>query len=421
MGSVAPGRPLGLETLAGRELKSGALSRLLFDAAVSRPSDLAFRDGPGREKWCDRPPLRLSNEVATEAVRRLSLFLRRLGLEPGSAVGVWLPNGTEAALSIVAIEDAGLTPCVIAITATAGQLSSAIQAADLRALVTQSRFGPDLLAGKACFVAAGFFRLRHLLAFGPDVPDGVVDLDPILLAPRSSETPVVQTAPSRPAGLITLQTGSNGAAPVHWPWPALIGGAEQVVREAKIEAAHRVLTFSPPDDLEGVTAGLIAALVAGATLEAHTFFESDALLETLAKPGQSHLVAPGSLEDALVEGGVVSAVTSTILVHRAPASLGAAPPSSGTIVDLLSFGETGFLVAARTEAGGAGGLLGSGFASGLPGFFEAFVNDDDQVCVRSGASAFQGGSGASSDEWHLAGFLARRSGDRVVALSSVGP
>lgn len=420
MGSLAPGRPLDLATPVGAALLPGALSRLLFDAAVSRPGRPAFRDGPGREKWCDRSPLLLSNEVAAEAVRRLSLFLRRLGLEPGSAVGIWLPNGSEAALSILAIEDAGLTPCLIAITASAGQLSSAIQGADLRALVTQSRFGPDRLAEKACFVAAGFFNLRHLLAFGPDVPHGVVDLDAVLLAPRSSETAFPPSAIPRPPGLLVLERTVPGATPIHWPCSALLAGAGQLAREGKIEPGRRIVTFSPPDDLDGVTSGLITALVTGATFEAHAVFESDALLDTLARPEQGHLVAPGSLEEGLAEAGVKSLVTSTMLLHRAPARFDTAPKGSGAFVDVLSFGGTGFLAAARDEAGGLGTLLGSGFATGLTGFFEAFINDDGELCARSAGSVLNERSSPASDDWRRLGFRATRAAGRVVALSQVG-
>jgi mycobactin salicyl-AMP ligase len=167
MAIVAPGRPHVDQQHAGAWASSAALARLLAESARLEPDRPAFRDGAGRQAWCGRPSFELNCEIGAEAVGRLASYLGSLGLEPAARVGVCLPNGSEAAMSILAIGEAGLTPTLLDVTATAGELSNAIEVADVRAIITQARLGTDRLAEKLCFVAAGFFRLRFLFAFGP--------------------------------------------------------------------------------------------------------------------------------------------------------------------------------------------------------------------------------------------------------------
>ena len=139
MANLAPERPRAEQPQVAEYGSTGTLSQLLARSAQVEPERVAVRDGPGRETWCGRPSFELNCEIGAEAVHRLAAYLGSLGLEPAARVGICLPNGSEAAMSILAVGEAGLTPCLLDVTAAANELSSAIEAADIRAVITQAR------------------------------------------------------------------------------------------------------------------------------------------------------------------------------------------------------------------------------------------------------------------------------------------
>ncbi|HEU0133199.1 MAG TPA: AMP-binding protein, partial [Allosphingosinicella sp.] len=342
MASLAPERPQSEQARAAAFDTAGSLSRLLESAAQLEPDRIAFRDGPGREAWCGRPSFELNREIGSEAVRRLAAYLAALGLDPAARVGICLPNGSEAAMSILAVGEAGLTPCLLDVTATAGELSNAIETADIRAVITQARFGPERLAEKLCFIAAGFFRLRFLLAFGPNVPDGVVDLDPVLLEPRRSE-PRRTLRGADPdedgPGFVSFARHSGGRSAYFRTYKSLFAVAAPLLSAANIRPGERLLCLLPPDDLKGLTTGLAAGLLGQAAVEAHAVFDSALFKAALGGSEPTHLVAPGWMEPALATFDASDGWLSTILVHEPPVSFEGRPGLPTPVVDVICCSE----------------------------------------------------------------------------------
>ena len=417
MAIVASGLPHPEQVLPQRASPSGALAKLLADAALREPDRPAFRDQPGRAEWSGRPSLELSCVTAGEAVRRLSMCLLGLGVEPGARVGICLPNSTEAALSILAVEDAGLTPCLLVATASAGELSRAIEAADVRIILTQTHLGPDRLAEKLCFVAAGFFRLRFMLAFGPDVPDGVIDLDPILLKPPSGPAHGLEPGQERSGGLITFAPGPEGPCPVLRSSGSLMAAAGSVLGAARIREGDRVLSYLPPDDLRGLATGLVAALIAGATFEAHAVFRSETLAESLAGSTPTHLIVPAWVETCLDEGGLGRGLKSLVLVHEAPVRFGARPTLPVRVVDVLGFGEQALLANARQIPGHQAFEAGTEHSAEASPLLELRLNDADEICFRGPAAAVQGPGIGDDAEWRPSGFRVVRTGTVVTGIA----
>lgn len=409
--------PLGAN--AFEQAASGSLAGLLFEAAETRPGEAAFRDGGARAEWCDRPPLELSNAIAAEAVRRLADFFVSLQLEPGASVGIWLPNGSETALSVLAVGEAGLTACLLDVTCTAGELSKAIEAGQVRALVTQTRLGTDWLAHKARIVAAGFPHLLFLMAFGPNVPEGVLDLDPILLAPRSAGRLGRDRAFAVSPGVITLSWQAGRAVPIHRSYQALIAATGLLVGEARISPGDRMLTFLPPDDLKGLSTGLVSCLLTGATLECHSVFSGEALLRSLASPEPTHLVVPGFMEGAIAEAGLPGALASCILVHNPPTSFGSRPWPSERTIDVLSLGEMGCLALKRSRPDMVASPLDPDRTCGLPMLFEAKVNGGHTICIRGAGAAAQDGAALPAERWRPSGFEIDVSSGAVTGVSAV--
>jgi mycobactin salicyl-AMP ligase len=91
------------------------LSALLAATAGRHPQHIAFRDQPNRESWSGRPRLEWRYSLAARITQRLARFFSSLGLKPESAIGICLAGGSEAALTILAVELAGFRPCLLPI------------------------------------------------------------------------------------------------------------------------------------------------------------------------------------------------------------------------------------------------------------------------------------------------------------------
>src|SRR4051794_31370505 len=157
------------------------LSSLLAATADRHPARLAFSDQPDREAWSGRPRISWTYANTQHIIERLATALATLELPPGTPVGICLPNGSEAAVSILAVERAGYVPCLLPIGWPEELLSRALEAANVAAIICQSRLADERPADLFCRLAARYFGIRFVCAFGPHVPDGVIDLDRAIL------------------------------------------------------------------------------------------------------------------------------------------------------------------------------------------------------------------------------------------------
>ena len=91
------------------------LSSLLAATADRHPARIAFADQPNREDWSGRPRIAWTYANTQHIVERLATALSALELPPGSPVAICLPNGSEAAVTLLAVERAGYIPCMLPI------------------------------------------------------------------------------------------------------------------------------------------------------------------------------------------------------------------------------------------------------------------------------------------------------------------
>ena len=321
-------------------------------------------------------------------------------------------------MSILAIGEAGLTPCLLDVTATAGELSNAIETADVRAVITQTRLGPERLAEKLCFVAAGFFRLRFLLAFGPNVPDGVVDLDPVLLEPRrSGALPNAQVAGDETGqGFVSFARNSAGRIAYFRAYGSLVAAAVPILRAANVRPGERILSLFPPDDLKGLATGLAVGLLGQAVLESHAVFDSEVFAAAMAGAAPTHLVAPGWMEPALAGLVATPGWLSTILVHEPPISFEGRPGVPTPIIDVVCCSEFALLTARRRELGRISFAdICAAANDGTRPFVE--VEGDGYLALRGLAVAGPDRVRAEPDTWHYPGLRIERSGSKVTGLA----
>jgi hypothetical protein len=327
------------------------LCHLLTAEAFHAPDRPVFRDQPGRDARSGRAARNWGAAAACEAVIRLSSYFVGLGLPPRAFLGVCLAGETEAALVLLAAERSGLTPCLLPVGADGDTLARVIETLGIQAVVTQAVAGDHRPADLLCEVAAGYFRLRFLMAFGPEVPDGVIDLDRVLAESRTRTPPQPHPAGGAGAGIVTLSRRKGEIRLLFRPYPALIAATASILAPARIRPEHRILSLLAPDDLRGIAVGPVAALLSGALLEQHGLFDGDALLSALDDPRPTHLVAPGWMEPSLAKLELPQSLASVVLVHDAPVRFRASMELKGRIIDVLAFDELALIAGARTPSG----------------------------------------------------------------------
>lgn len=360
----------------------------LLQATAARHGERpAFVDQSNREASTQRPRLAWTYGLANDVVPRLAAFFRSFALRMGDPVAVCLPGGSEVCLAILAIEMAGLTPCLLPVTWSEHDLSSALEIAGCQAVVTQGVLGEDRPAELLCRVAARRYGLRFICAFGPHVPDGVFDLDEVMLGGEPADRTLPDArGPQADAGFVTY-AGPAPPLALRRSARSLLASSATYLAETAIEPGDRIVSLLAPDDHAGLATGPAAALVGGATLELHGSFDGPSLVDALRRPGRTHLVAPGWLEPALAASNVSSCLASTILVHSAPVRFRAKTLLKENTVDVLALGEVALIAKARDPKGRVALSLTTAHQGGPAGALLKVCRDEDGAILVAGLAA----------------------------------
>jgi hypothetical protein len=409
------------------------LFNLLASRAAAHPDSIVFHDQPDGERWTGRVSGQWSAAFAFDCVCRLASYFASLDLPERAPLGICLTGGAEATLVLLAAERAGLIPFFLPLTANWAEVARQIEAAGIQAVVTQARAGEQRPSERMSEIAAGYFRLRFLMAFGPDVSDGVVDLDEMVATagPKPTITPTISAVSTistisaisiKEPGLISLPR-YPGARPVYRPSRSLVAASAAILVSAGIRPGDRLLTLLAPDDLRGLATGPVAALLTGASLETHGVFDAATLLASLESDTPTHLVAPGWLEPALARLDLPESIATLILVHDAPVRFRAHNALQHRVVDVLAFDETALIAGARTQTGLFTLSLDAGADGGLSDLLSAHVDQDATVSFRGLAANVSEVGPADwpnwdgSDEWHVSRFKADLFAGIVIGVS----
>lgn len=343
--ALAPGSAAGSDAARPIPGRTHRLCTLLAATAQAHPDRVVFADPPHKPVWSGRAAITWTYGAAAEIVARLANGIRGWRLPAASRIGLSLAGSSESFLAYLAVEAAGHIPCLLPLAMDEEDLVTAVQAAGIAAVLTQARFGPLAPAERLCRVAARYFGLRYLAAFGPEVPDGVMNLDAMVL--DQSGGPFVPG----PGGFVSFAAGRPDQ-PIHRGGDALLAAIAVHLVTARIAPGDRILSLLPASDLRGLVTGLGAALVAGAGLETLPVFEAASFAAALAHPVPTRLVAPAGLERNLAASLLPETLVSLVLVHRAPTDLGppcldAADPARA-VIDVVAFDETALLTGARS-------------------------------------------------------------------------
>ncbi len=377
------------EALRAPVLVQVGLGALLRLTARRHPDRVALIDPADKPLWSGRPAITWTYSAAAEIVERLARGLRGWRLPPGSRIGLCLPGGAESALALLAIEAAGHVPCLLPVSWDEDGLVAAVQGAGVSAVLTQARLGATAPAEQLCAVAARYFGLRYVAAFGPAVPDGVINLDRVVLDERAAADEPGLGSPPASAGLVSFAVGDPGR-PIHRGGGALVAAAAAHLAATRVGPGERILSLVGPHDLRGLVTGLAAALVSGASLETLPLFDGAGFATALARDVPTHLVAPGFLEANLAGRTLPPTLRSVTLAHRAPVRFpnrSRRPDQAlrvDPVVDTIAFDETAVVSGRRGTGRDLALVLAAPDRLGLPETLMAIRRDGD------GRLAFRG-------------------------------
>jgi oxalate---CoA ligase len=198
----------------------------------------------------------------------VSAVLRALGIGPGDAVAVSLPNGPELATAVVAVAaSASVAPLNPAYRSS--EVDFYLRDLDARAIVVDDRAeGAAVESARACGVP--ILRVRTI----PEAPAGCFRLE--------AEGGVVRSKGSShaPDTALLLHTSGTTARPKLVPLSqhSLCRSAENIVETLRLGPADACLNVMPLFHVHGIVAGALASLAAGGSIWCSTGFNAHAML-----------------------------------------------------------------------------------------------------------------------------------------------
>ncbi|MDC7789238.1 AMP-binding protein [Rhodoplanes sp. TEM] len=347
------------ELLQAQHAGRVTLDDLIARAIAKSPDAVALVDAAHRTTTCGGAPLRLTWAEVDRAVAAIAARLRSLGLATDAVVALHGPNTAEQVLALLGVLRAGMIAAPLPLLWRRAELAQALDRVSAKAIVAGGRVGDTRLVDVAMTAAADCFTVRTVCGFGPDLPDGMVPLDPVLAAPPAAPVPVVERPvnPAAHVAVVTFDTDLGGPVAVGRNHVELLAAGLSIALECRMEHATTVVSTLQPSSLAGLSTGLVPWLLLGGTLALHPPFDAAVLGDQLAALDGRVLALPGPLAQRLAEAGVLgraAGLKSVIAVWRTPERLAAAADwttAGCALVDLQVFGETGLIAARRGPDG----------------------------------------------------------------------
>lgn len=305
---------------------------LLRRRARQKPNALALIDPPNRQPLARSLPSSLSYAEADALVDSLASVFAGLGLEPGDRIALQLPNFVEAPLAILAAWRAGLTVATVPMLWRAMELARVCDAIEPKALIGLSHFAEGAPAETLRDVAATRSSVRFVLAFGDNMPDGVISLDHAMAA-QSPDATILRWmgGPS----LITFTARADASlVPLFRFEDEILTQGAMAVLSLSLDPSDTILNAYPLTGPVGLGLGLAPWLIGGATLVQHHPFDYDTFVRQLLTSGATVTAAPGAVLEELVKDGLFDEQQCRLRcvgrVWSVPELAGAATPSPVT-------------------------------------------------------------------------------------------
>jgi len=272
------------EPPAERPVVDGAT--LFRQRADRRPQALALADREDRSAFGMGPGRDLSYGEADKAIDALCRFFADHGLVPGDVVGVQMPNVAEAALIYLAAWRSGLSVAAFPFLWRGAEISEACATLSPAALIGAGRTADGTVTEMLREAAGMHFCVRLVAGFGPEVPDGVADLDTLLSSQepvRSDEADVPEHQSHAPALFTFTARAGHPLLPIPMSAETLLAQGAMSVLALGLNADDRILNAFPFSGAVGLALGLMPWLVCGGVLIQHHAFDGDSFAQQVSR------------------------------------------------------------------------------------------------------------------------------------------
>lgn len=275
------------------------LDQVFTAHAEKMPDDLALIDDQSLHPITGRQPQCLTFARAERRAVGLTNFLTGIGMKSDTVVAMMLPPCVDAAILTLAASRMGFILAPLSPMLREADLKEKLEEINAKAIVCCTHFEDEPLAERIRNVAAEMFSIRFVFCLGDGVPDGLIELAPMM----DDES---ATSDGEPTNGPVLRT-ANSVLAIHWAsatsHPALPLGrshneylscARHVNEQTGIECGESLLLAHQLNGLVGFGAGLVAGLAAGARIIFHHFTTPDTLANSLEEFGCQHVILPQS-------------------------------------------------------------------------------------------------------------------------------
>jgi len=231
----------------------------LFRKNVRNHHDqIALVDPPNREEFTCGPARRLTYGEADEIIEDLVVMFAHLKLKRDDVVAVQLPNTIELPLLILACFRAGIIISILPPLWGEHELENALNRISPKLLITQKVEGEIDYPGLIRQAAGKVYSVCHVLAWGDEVPDGIVPVDKAMAFAKDNldgEPAENNSSAEITANDVAVITWNGVESPDHMPMARshnqLIATALSVLLEAPLEQKSVILC---PFSLSGLGA-----------------------------------------------------------------------------------------------------------------------------------------------------------------------
>ena len=331
------------------------LDDLFRRAGVRNPDALALADPPNRESFTDGAPRRLTFAQADRAISAFAAKLRRLSLPTDTVVAIQLPNTIESAIALLGLLRAGMIAAPLPLLWRKQEMAAALKTIGAKAIVTAARIGSCAHAELAMHVAAELFAVRHVCAFGDNLPDGVAPFDDVF-APLHNDFVQASPRPGNAAAhvaVVTFDVAPDGQRAIARNHLELIAGGRGPYLECGAPLDATVLSTIPLGSFAGIALTVVPWLLGGGSLQLHHALDPVTFAAQCRALDGGTVVLPGPALAVLAASDCLGMPANIIALWRSPERMAnqAAWPANSKLVDAASFGEIGLVSALRGPDG----------------------------------------------------------------------
>ncbi|WP_420415408.1 AMP-binding protein [Roseibium sp.] len=295
------------ESLVQEHHESGAWSDVPLDeifrqTAETHPDRIALVDAPDRATWTGGAPRKLTYAQADREIDRLAAFYNAVGLAADHVIGVQSPNTVDTVIAILAAFRADLIVSPLPLHWRQKNVVDALNSIGAKGLIAADRIETRDVGTAARDVAAELFSLRFVFGLGKDVPDGLIELGPMLAEMGDDlqfESSGPRPDPADHTATICWSRSGEENMPIsrcHNHWTSC---GSLVVKEAHIKDGGNILVPYSLSGLTGLGGGLVPWLMTGATLHLHHPTSLVNLAEHAKAVKADVVISPGPLAQTL--------------------------------------------------------------------------------------------------------------------------